>query len=149
MLRNAGFDDIRFSAERYDTFSDAPQASSAAAFGTQGVNIAARKPIDARQPVVAAPVAKRASEADGVGDDGPLPDPDDPYDAGPLGCGDGPLPFIAARLRAMRPGQVLEIRTTDPGVAADLPAWRRMVGHAFVGGGSGKHAGRYLVRRKD
>lgn len=44
IIRNAGFDEIRFSNARYDTFSDAPQASSAAVFGTQGVNIWAIKP---------------------------------------------------------------------------------------------------------
>ena len=45
IIRNAGFDQIRFSDERYNTFSDAPQASSADAFGTQGVNIWAIKPV--------------------------------------------------------------------------------------------------------
>jgi hypothetical protein len=34
---------IEFSSHRYDTFSDAPSASSAAAFGTQGVDIRALK----------------------------------------------------------------------------------------------------------
>jgi hypothetical protein len=45
VIRAAGFDDVRFSDRRYDTFSDAPQSSSAAAFGTQGVNIWAVKPV--------------------------------------------------------------------------------------------------------
>jgi tRNA 2-thiouridine synthesizing protein A len=80
---------------------------------------------------------------------GPLPEPNAVYDAGSLGCGDGPLVQIAATLRAMPPGAVLEVRSTDPGVIADLPAWCRMVGHTFLGGGRGEHAGRYLVRRKD
>lgn len=44
MLEAAGFEEISFSDERYDTFSDAPQASSAASFGTQGVNVRALKP---------------------------------------------------------------------------------------------------------
>ncbi len=44
MLEDAGFVDVRFSAHRYDTFSDAPSASSAAEFGTQGVAFRARKP---------------------------------------------------------------------------------------------------------
>jgi hypothetical protein len=44
VIRKARFDEIRFSERRYDTFSDAPQASSAAEFGTQGVNIWAVKP---------------------------------------------------------------------------------------------------------
>jgi TusA-related sulfurtransferase len=49
----------------------------------------------------------------------------------------------------MAPGAVLEIRSTDPGVAADLPAWCRMVGHSYLGGGAGVYHGRYFVRRKD
>jgi hypothetical protein len=44
VIRTTGFEEIRFSEKRYDTFSDAPQASSAAAFGTQGVNFQAIKP---------------------------------------------------------------------------------------------------------
>ena len=44
MLAAAGFGEIEFSGHRYDTFSDAPSASSAAAFGTQGVDIRAVKP---------------------------------------------------------------------------------------------------------
>jgi hypothetical protein len=40
----AGFAAIEFSARRYDTFSDAPSVSSAAEFGTQGVDIRAIKP---------------------------------------------------------------------------------------------------------
>jgi hypothetical protein len=35
---------IEVSQRRYDTFSDAPSASSAAEFGTQGVDIRAVKP---------------------------------------------------------------------------------------------------------
>ncbi|MEZ4568842.1 MAG: hypothetical protein R2849_00625 [Thermomicrobiales bacterium] len=44
IIRNAGFNEIRFSEERYDIFSDAPSASSAAEFDTQGVDIRAVKP---------------------------------------------------------------------------------------------------------
>ncbi len=35
---------VAFSTHHYDTFSDAPSASSAAEFGTQGVDIYAVKP---------------------------------------------------------------------------------------------------------
>ncbi len=45
MIAAAGFVDVRFSDRRYDTFSDAPSASSAAEFGTQGVDIWAVKGI--------------------------------------------------------------------------------------------------------
>lgn len=77
-----------------------------------------------------------------------IPEPDDVFDAGSLGCGDGPLPVIAARLKALSPEAVLEIRSSDPGVAADLPAWCRMTGHTFLGGGDNDYEGRYFVRRR-
>jgi len=44
LLADAGFTATEFSSHRYDTFSDAPSASSAADFGTQGVDIRASKP---------------------------------------------------------------------------------------------------------
>lgn len=44
LLRDAGFTDIAFSTRRYDAFSDAPSESSAAEFGTQGVDMHAVKP---------------------------------------------------------------------------------------------------------
>jgi tRNA 2-thiouridine synthesizing protein A len=66
------------------------------------------------------------------------------YDAGDKGCGDGPLDDIAALIRAMAPGQTLEIRATEPSVTVDLPAWCRLTGHSLV-----LHEDdRYLVRRK-
>lgn len=43
VIRNAGFENIQFSDYRYDTFSDAPQASSAEEFGTKGINFIAFK----------------------------------------------------------------------------------------------------------
>jgi hypothetical protein len=43
LIEGAGFVDVQFSNRRYDTFSGAPSASSAVEFGTQGVDIAAKK----------------------------------------------------------------------------------------------------------
>jgi TusA-related sulfurtransferase len=36
-----------------------------------------------------------------------------------------PQPIIrtAARIKKMQPGQILEVRATDPGFQIDLPAW--------------------------
>jgi hypothetical protein len=48
LIQDAGFERVTFSATRYDTFSDAPQSSSAAEFETQGVNILAWKPTSER-----------------------------------------------------------------------------------------------------
>jgi hypothetical protein len=44
LLEVAGFAAVEFSSRRYDTFLDAPSASSAAEFGTQGVDVRAVKP---------------------------------------------------------------------------------------------------------
>jgi hypothetical protein len=44
IIENSGFEKVQFSEKRYDTFSDAPQESSAASFGTRGVNVKAWKP---------------------------------------------------------------------------------------------------------
>lgn len=79
---------------------------------------------------------------------GAPPEPDAIYDAGALGCGDGPLTKIAATLKQMQPGAVLEVRSTNPGVTADLPAWCRMVGHSFLGEGPDGGQGRYFIQRK-
>lgn len=66
------------------------------------------------------------------------------YDAGDRGCGEGPLSKIARMMRALKPGQTLEIRATDPTVATDLPAWCRMAGHELVS----QEEDRYLIRHK-
>ena len=42
-MEAAGLVDVEFSSTRWDTFSGAPSASSAAAFGTQGVAFRASK----------------------------------------------------------------------------------------------------------
>lgn len=78
-----------------------------------------------------------------------MPRPDEVFDAGALGCGEGPLTRIAATLKQMPPGGVLEIRSTDPGVAADLPAWCRMVGHSYLGEDRDGGQGRYFIQRKE
>lgn len=77
-----------------------------------------------------------------------VPEADDVYDAGSLGCGDGPLPAIAAQLTDLPPGAVLEVRSSDRSVAADLPAWCRLTGHQYLGGGEAEYEGRYFVQRK-
>jgi hypothetical protein len=44
IMEAVGLVGVEFSERRWDTFSDAPSASSAAAFGTQGVAFRASKP---------------------------------------------------------------------------------------------------------
>ncbi|MBI3978319.1 MAG: hypothetical protein HY331_09050 [Chloroflexi bacterium] len=44
IIEEAGFVDVAVGPVRYDAFSGAPSESSAAAFGTEGITILARKP---------------------------------------------------------------------------------------------------------
>lgn len=127
---------------RADVFSGAPQSSSAAEFGTQGINFRARKPVD-EQEWEAAWAALTCS---------PMPDDtavstfgaDAFYDTGDKGCGEGPLDEIADLMRRLPSGQTLEIRATNPSVAVDLAAWCRLTGHTLVT----QEGDRYLIRRK-
>jgi TusA-related sulfurtransferase len=135
----AGFIDFAITW-RADVFSGAPQASSAADFGTVGMNFRARKAtneaewMDALAALTCTIPVQPAS----------LLGADAFYDAGDTGCGAGPLDEIVAQMRRLAPGQTLEVHATDPSVANDLPAWCRLAGHAFMA-----HAGdRYLIRRR-
>jgi hypothetical protein len=125
-----------------DVFSGAPQQSSAANYGTLGINFHARKPVDEAEwnAALVALTCQVSPKEQAVS----LFGANAFYDAGDKGCGDGPLDDIAVWVRRLSPGQTLEVRATDPSVAADLPAWCRMAGHEFAG-----HQGdRYLVRRR-
>jgi hypothetical protein len=46
------------------------------------------------------------------------------YDAGALGCAEGPMEEIAALVRQMASGQTLEVHASDPSVAGDLVTCR-------------------------
>lgn len=57
--------------------------------------------------------------------------PDESWDAGGRGCGE--LVFeLMMRLRALRPGQILRLRTTDLGAPQDIPAWCRITGNRLL-----------------
>ncbi len=71
-------------------------------------------------------------------------DADDTFDAGAKGCGE--LVFdLMMRLRAIGPGRVLHLVTTDLGAPEDIPAWCRLTGNALV---RAAHP-HYFIRRKD
>lgn len=144
----AGFVDFEITW-RADVFSGAPQASSAANFGTLGINFRARKPRDEAEWATA--LAALNCEVPLVGG-GEVPGATTPtsvlgadafYDAGDLGCAYGPLNEIAGLMRGLSPGQTVEVRATDPSVAVDLPAWCRLTGHELVT----RQGDRYLIRR--
>jgi tRNA 2-thiouridine synthesizing protein A len=135
----AGFVDFAITW-RADVFSGAPQSSSAANFGTLGVNFRARKAANDEEwasalaalscEIPTHPTARLSADAF--------------YDAGAQGCADGALDEVAALLRRLAPGQTLEVRATEPSVANDLPAWCRMTGHELVT----RDEDRYLIRRR-
>jgi len=51
------------------------------------------------------------------------------FDGGDLDCGSGLLLQIRRRIDLLDPGQLLEIHSTEPSVAEDLPAWCRLTGN--------------------
>ena len=120
---------------RADVFSGAPQSSSAAEFGTLGINFRARKPVDEREWEAAwaalfcevAPTSPASA-----GTTASIFGADAFYDAGEKGCGSGPLDDIADLMRRPSSGQTLEIRATDPSVTVDLAAWCRLTGHTLL-----------------
>jgi TusA-related sulfurtransferase len=140
----AGFVDFAITW-RGDVFSEAPQASSAADFGTQGITFRARKARDEDELAI----ALAALQCEVPAEPKSLLGADAFYDAGERGCAEGPLDAIAAALRTLQPGQTLEIRATEPSVANDLPAWCRLTGHALEQVRAGAAGDRYLVRRKE
>ena len=54
------------------------------------------------------------------------------FDGGDLDCGSGLLLQIRRHIDPLDSGQLLEIRSTEPSVAEDLPAWCRMTGNELV-----------------
>src|SRR4051812_43866403 len=59
-------------------------------------------------------------------------DPAASFDGGDMDCGNGLLLQIRRRIDPLDAGQLLEILSTEPSVAEDLPAWCRMTGNDLV-----------------
>jgi TusA-related sulfurtransferase len=68
-------------------------------------------------------------------------------DGGSEGCGGGLLLLMLQAIKHLRSGDVLEVRSTDPGVREDLPAWCRMTGHELLAGQQGELGNRYFLRK--
>jgi TusA-related sulfurtransferase len=129
---------------RADVFSGAPQSSSAAAFGTLGINFRARKALNEQEWEAAWAALICEVPTNSSGPNVSIFGADAFYDAGEKGCAAGPLDEIADLMRHLPSGQTLEIRASDPSVAVDLTAWCRLTGHTLVTQ-EGDH---YLLRRK-
>jgi TusA-related sulfurtransferase len=129
---------------RADVFGGAPQSSSAAAFGTLGINFRARKALNEQECEAAWAALMCEVPTNSSGPNVSILGADTFYDAGDKGCAASPLDEIADLMRRLPSGQTLEIRATDPSVAGDLAAWCRLTGHMLVT----QEGDRYLLRRK-
>ncbi|MCY3881435.1 MAG: 5-methyltetrahydropteroyltriglutamate--homocysteine methyltransferase [Chloroflexi bacterium] len=58
--------------------------------------------------------------------------PDASFDGGDLDCGGGLLLLIRRHIDPLAPGGLLEIRSTEPTVEVELPAWCRLTGNQLV-----------------
>lgn len=65
------------------------------------------------------------------------------WDAGEVGCG-RLATELAARIRAIAPGERLEVIAPDSGAETDIPAWCRMTGNPLVAA----EPPRFLIERK-
>jgi TusA-related sulfurtransferase len=68
-------------------------------------------------------------------------------DGGDQGCGGGLLLLMLQAMKRLEPGAVLEVRSTDPGVREDLPAWCRMTGNELLAEQEGERRNRYFLRK--
>ena len=82
---------------------------------------------------------------------GPLPPDVDvaaTLDGGTMDCGSGLLLAITRGMRGVEVGQVVVVRTEEPSVCVDLPAWARLAGHTLAGADTAEDgAWRIAVRR--
>ena len=125
----------------------------------QAVVVTARKPAQAR-PANECPSCRHRNALDarfcnqcggqlapaGVGEGAALASGFDVHallDAGSGGCEEGALLKLREVLWGLERGQVLEVRSTDPGVREDLPAWCRLTGQEYLG----STGPRYFVRK--
>lgn len=61
------------------------------------------------------------------------PAPDRIFDGGDMDCGSGLILLLRQNLLEIPEGGVLEMRSSEPTVADELPPWCRMVGHEYLG----------------
>jgi len=73
--------------------------------------------------------------------------PDVMFDGGDLDCGSGLILLIRESMLKVPAGGILEMRSSEPTVAGDLPPWCRMVGHEYLGRMDEDRFVRYFVRR--
>lgn len=110
----------------------------------RSVTFTARKALQAGRDHTAEMVGVAESAAMHTGGAAGMPQPDAMWDFGAAGCEEGILLKIRNLFNALEPGQVLELRSTDPGAREDLPAWCRMTRQEYLGA----WGPRYFVRKR-
>ncbi len=70
------------------------------------------------------------------------------FDGGDLDCGNGLLLLIRRHIDPLDPGGLLEVRSTEPSVEDDLPAWARLTGNELVSAVRAGAVRSYLIRKK-
>jgi 5-methyltetrahydropteroyltriglutamate--homocysteine methyltransferase len=70
------------------------------------------------------------------------------FDGGDLDCGNGLLLLIRKNIDPLLEGQLLEIRSREPSVAVDLPAWCRLTSNELVSCVRTGNEWSYLVSKK-
>ncbi len=73
--------------------------------------------------------------------------PDLVLDATGLCC---PMPVVRSRqaIDRLQPGQLLEVRATDPGARRDIPAWASQLGHEVLEMQEQDGVIRFLIRKR-
>lgn len=68
-------------------------------------------------------------------------------EGGRLGLGTGLLMLLREQLEPLPVRAVVGLRSSDPALAHDLPAWCRIMGHEFLGQEAGPQTTTYFVRK--
>jgi tRNA 2-thiouridine synthesizing protein A len=68
-------------------------------------------------------------------------------DARGLNC---PMPIVrtAQAMKALNPGDIVEVTATDPGSVRDFAAWSRTTGHALLDSSTDGGLFRFVLRHK-
>ncbi len=73
--------------------------------------------------------------------------PDAVADFGKKGCGDLAIALMQ-KMKTLQAGQVLEVRSSDPGAPSDIPAWCRMTKNTLLAGPTGENGMCYYIKKK-
>ncbi len=74
--------------------------------------------------------------------------PDVSFDGGNLDCGNGLLLLIRRHIDPLKPGELLEVLSSESSVEEDLPAWARMTGNELISKIRQGSKRSYLIRKR-